>query len=107
MTADIHVDEAGTIFERTIKDQDDVIVDISGATTKEIIFRKPTGVSVVKEAINSTDGTDGKMRYLAAADDLDTEGYWQWQAHIVFPSGEWYTDILQFEVHENLPIPAV
>jgi hypothetical protein len=107
MSANIHIDDVGTIFERTIKDQDGTIVDISAATTSEFIFRKPDGISVIKDAVFVTDGTDGKMHYVTIPDDLDLEGFWQWQGHIILASGEWYTDILQFKVCENLPIPAV
>ena len=73
---EIHLNDIGTIFEVTVQD-DGVIVDISGATTKEIIFKKSRGEVLTKAAVFSTDGVDGKMRYVAVAGDLDERGQWE------------------------------
>jgi len=98
---EIHVGDVGTVFEITVQDGGSVI-DISSATTKDIIFEKPDRTNLTKTGSFTTDGTDGKIRYTTAADDLDAVGVWQIQAKIVMPSGTWHTNIGEFRVHRNL-----
>jgi len=105
-TGQIFVGDIGTIFEATIKDQAGAVVDISTATTKQILFKKPTGVVLTKTASFTTTGSDGKIRYTTIAGDLDVSGVWsttnpgwQWEAYVVMPSGSWHSDICQFSVY--------
>ncbi len=98
---EIHLNDIGTVFEVTVQD-DGVIVDISGATTKEIIFKKSRGEVVTKSAAFTTDGVDGKMRYVAVAGDLDERGQWELQAHVVLVAGDWRSDVDVFTVFPNL-----
>jgi len=99
---EIRVGDIGTVFELTIKDQDDQVVPINQATVKEITLKKPSGTKVTKTAVFSTDGTDGKMRYTSVADDLDVAGDWSYQGYVELPDGKWKTDIHSFRVHSNL-----
>jgi hypothetical protein len=101
MPAEIHVDNEPT-FEFTIKDEDGVVVDISGATTKEIIFKDPDGGSATGTASFTTDGVDGKMFVVAEADQLGTAGVWKWQGYVVLATKPWNTDVHEFRVHANL-----
>lgn len=101
MADEIHVGDVGTVFEVTIQD-DGVAVNISTATTKEIIFRKPDKTKVTKAANFSSNGTDGKIRYTTVANDLDQAGLWSLQAHIVLPSGDWKSSTSEFSVASNL-----
>ena len=99
---EIRKGDIGTVFERTIKDGD-VVIDISSASPLQIIFQKPDdGAFVTQTAVFTTNGTDGKLRYVTLLDDLDEIGVWQWQAKITLGGGTWKTDILDFQVHENL-----
>ncbi len=99
---EIHKGDIGTIIELTIKDGT-IIVDISGATTKQIFFRKPDETTVLtKTGTLTTDGTDGKVRYTTISGDLDEVGVWQVQAHVITPAGEWRSDIKDMSVHDNL-----
>lgn len=103
---EIHQGDIGTVFELTLYD-DTVIVDVSTATTKEVIFQKPTvngvaGAVVTKTAQFKTDGTDGIIQYTTILDDLDTVGNWKVQAKVTLPSGTWRSDISKFRVHKNL-----
>lgn len=97
----IHINDIGTKFEVTIKDNE-LIVDISDATTKEIIFKKPDDSVLTKPASFTTDGIDGKMEYSVVSGDLNVSGLWKLQVRIVTPSGEWKTDITDFPVVDNL-----
>lgn len=98
---EIHVGDIGTVFELTIQD-DNSAIDVSGATTKNIVFKKADGTTVTQAASFTSDGTDGKIRYAVVADDLDVAGEWSIQGHIVIPAGTWYTDIGFFTLHDNL-----
>lgn len=98
---EIHVADIGTVVEITVK-EDSTIVDLSGATTKQIVFMKPTGSTLTKTASFVTDGTDGKIKYATIAGDLDVHGDWKVQAILVFPSGTWHSSAHDFQVHENL-----
>jgi hypothetical protein len=68
---EVHVGDVGTVFRLTLSDGS-TIVDASGATTKEILFRKPSGAVVTKSAAFTTDGTDGKIEYVTAAEPVRT-----------------------------------
>lgn len=98
---EIRLGDVGTVFEATIKDGS-TVVDISGATTKQLIFKGPSGSSKTKEGAFTTTGTDGKLRYTTVAGDLDQAGVWSLQAYVVMTLGAWHSDIAQFTVHENL-----
>lgn len=99
---EIRLGDIGTVFEITIQDNG-TVVDISEATTQEIIFKKPDVDTVVVKATSFvTDGSDGKIKYTVASGDLDVIGKWQIQARIVLPGGEWKSDIVEFQVLPNL-----
>jgi hypothetical protein len=98
---EIHLNDIGTVFEATIMDGA-VVVNISTATTKQLIFRGPNGSSKTKAAAFTTDGTDGKLRYVTTANDLDPVGQWSWQAYVVMSAGSWHSDVAEFIVYENL-----
>jgi hypothetical protein len=99
---EIHKDDIGVVFEFTVKDQDGVVVDVSGASTKTFIFDKPDGTNVNKTASFGTDGTDGILTYTTVSGDLDQIGIWHHQAHVVIPSGDFHSDITEFRVYPNL-----
>lgn len=103
MNAEVHVADVGTIFEATIRDQDGTVVDISAATTKQLLLRKPDGTLLTKVASLTTTGTDGKMQYTTVANDLDQPGLWRIQGYVVVGAGSWHTDIYDARVHPNVP----
>lgn len=104
--AEIHLNDIGTVFRTTIKDKacdgTSSVLDVSAATTLNLIFKKPGGTVVTKSASFTTDGTDGQIEYITVDGDLDEVGNWQIQAYIVLPSGSWRSDKGTFYVHENL-----
>jgi len=98
---EVHLSDIGTVFVVTVKD-DATVVDISAATTKQIIFLAPDGGKLTKSASFTTDGKDGKMQWTTIAADLDEPGTWKVQGKVVLTAGTWYTDISTFEVEGNL-----
>lgn len=101
MSEEIHLNDIGTIFRFTVKDGS-AVLDISGASTKNIVFKKPTGATLTKAGSFFTDGTDGILQYTTLTGDLDTLRIWQAQVSLVLAAGTWKTDVVEFTVHENL-----
>lgn len=104
--AEIHLGDIGTIFRVTLYDKacdgTSAVLDISGATTLEMIFKAPSGAKTTQTATLTGDGTDGQLEYVTVADDLDEVGEWKIQVYVVFPSGSWRSDIGKFTVYANL-----
>jgi hypothetical protein len=100
MSADFRVGDVGTQFVITIEN-DSGIVDLSSATTLQIIFHKPDATLVTKTATLYTDGTDGKIYYIAISNDLDISGWWGIQGYIAVGSNHWHTDKKKFRVFDN------
>ena len=57
-------------------------VNISTATTLKILLVKPDATLLTKTAVFDSDGSDGKMKYVTIAGDLDQEGVWQIQGEL-------------------------
>jgi methionine-rich copper-binding protein CopC len=98
---EIHLNDVGTKFLVTIKDGSSA-VNISSASTKEIIIQKPSGTKITATATFDSDGTDGKIYYVTVADDLDEAGSYKLQGKVIISDGTFYTDITSFKVHRNL-----
>ena len=94
MAEEVHVGDIGTIFRATMYDGSTVL-DISGASTLQLIFAKPDGTTLTKTAVLTNDGTDGIMEYITVDGDLDTKGDWKIQGYVAL-----YT---LRRVHESLP----
>ena len=100
----VHIGDVGTIFEVTVVESG-AALDISSATTKEIIFTKPKGTKVTKVAAFTTDGTDGKVQYQSQAADsvapvAGEGGVWKLQGKIVIPQGTFLTDLGSYIVSD-------
>ena len=100
-TNEIHLGDIGTTFLITVTDGTDAI-DISSATTKQLILADPSGNSSAKTAEFNTDGTDGVLKYITVADDIDETGKWNIQAKFILTGGTWYSEIHKFTVVGNL-----
>lgn len=101
MASEIHVNDIGTQFIVTVKD-DGAVVDISSATSLVIIFKKPDQTTSNKTATLYTDGTDGKMTYSTVSGDLNQAGNYKIQGKVTLSGGVYYTSIGSFKVHCNL-----
>jgi hypothetical protein len=100
---ELHVGDYGTTFRLTVED-DDGAVDISAATTREIIFTKPDGTVATKTAALTGDGTDGQMEYVTLSADLlmSAPGLLKYQGHVVIGTGSWKTDVKSRRIYPNL-----
>ena len=100
---EVHNGDIGTIFRVTVQDST-TAVDISGASTKNIVLQKPSGTKVTAAGSFQTDGTDGVLQYTSTGGVIDTVGNWRIQVYLVLAAGTWYTDVGNFYVHPNIPI---
>ena len=86
-TEQSHVNDIGTIFRVTVYDKTSTggtsVADISTATSKTFYFRTPSGSTISRSAVFTTDGSE-------------------LQAKIVSPDGSFNTDVGNFKVYENL-----
>lgn len=101
-TTEIHVGDIGTELRLRIVDGCGVPVDISSATTLEICVKTPSGGVKTFTASETTDGTDGRLSYITVMDDLDEDGTWEIQAHVITPSSEFRSQIQTFVVKPNI-----
>ena len=101
---EIHVGDAGTELIGTILDTCDTraVADISAATTKEFVFKRPDGTTFTKTAVFVTDGSDGQIRYLSVAADFDMAGWWRIQGHVIEGSQNHHTKKATFKVLATL-----
>lgn len=97
----MHVGDYGTNFELTVTDNGSP-VDISNATAIILYFVRGTNPPLMVEGAFSTDGTDGKIRYVIKEGDIHVPGLWQVQAHVITPAGGWWSGVGRFEVESNL-----
>lgn len=98
----LHLADIGTSFELTVTDQDGAVVDLSSATTKSIVFAKPSGETVTQTASLVNTGTDGKMEYVTVSGDIDEVGVWEVQGVVTIGAATWHTDTEPVTVLENL-----
>jgi hypothetical protein len=102
MASKVRLGDIGVIFKVRIRNEDGNIENLTTASTKQLIFRKPDGTSETKNASFSTDGSDGYIQYISKEGDLDVKGIWKLQAFIVLGGNEWHTTLSEFEVTKIL-----
>lgn len=102
MSTTLYAGDTGTILRAELADQDGTALDVSAATTKVLLFKRPDGVVLRKAAAFSTDGTDGKIQCTFAEGELRPAGEWAWQAYVELPTGAWHSTVAGFTVAEPL-----
>lgn len=98
----VRLGDVGTVFELEIQDCGSSI-DISNATTQQIIFIKPDLTEVTKTSVFTTDGKNGKIKYITVSGDIDQVGTWDIKGRVTLtaPPGDWTTTISSFEVENT------
>ena len=89
----LHVGDFGTQFILTIKklvDGAPTVVDVSGATTKKILFRDSEGTITEHTASFLTDGTDGKITYTTVTGDISISGSLEYRGFVVLSATQSY-----------------
>ena len=101
MACEIHLNDIGTEFRITIIDCASAAIDISSATSLNMIFKKPSGTTVTQTA-TAYDATNGILTYTTVDGDLTEIGTWKIQAQVVATNGTWKSEFKSFKVHRNL-----
>jgi len=101
MSVSHRVGNTGTVFRRTVVNEDLAAQDVSLATNLRMYFTKPNGELLVKTAVFNTTGVDGVIKYTIQAGDFDVPGEWKLQGRVTLPSGEWGSEIETFLVKSN------
>jgi hypothetical protein len=101
--------DIGTEFIVTVKNKG-VVVPLSSATIKQMLFVDPSGNVNVKEAEFVTNGDDGKLKYETIEGDLYEHGEWKIQVYVEMLSWSGHTKKGSFKVEDNFepeeePIP--
>jgi hypothetical protein len=97
----VKLGDIGTVFELEIQDCGKTL-DISSASSQEIIFVKPNGAEVSHTSQFSTDGTNGKIQYITISGDIDKVGTWGIKGKVTLsaPAGEWTSTTATFDVEK-------
>lgn len=116
----VHLGDVGTIFRVTVTEKvwnastlcwDDSVVDISSATSMEVLFLMPSGTTRIRPAVFTTDGTDGKLQYTSAEGDISEAGGrtkpWFYSAWVERPGKKHTTTEHPFRVEVGIPRPAI
>jgi len=99
---EIHVGDKGLELRATIKNSG-TAVDISAATVKLFLFRKPDATVATNTASFLTAGTDGVLYFTTpTTTTLDQAGKWQLQSRVEFSGNVFHSDWYEFKVHKNL-----
>jgi hypothetical protein len=101
MASQIHVGDIGTTLIGTVLD-DGSVVNISSASSIQMIIKKPDQTTMTKTASFNSDGTDGKMKYVTVADDIDQIGNYKIQGKVVIGSATYYSSVSTFKVYCNI-----
>lgn len=99
---EVQLDSVNLAIIISVIDQDGNIVDVSSASTKNILIKKPDRTVLTKTGVFVTDGTDGKIQHLTIAGDLDQLGIYEAQGDIVVGSTDIPTVVSKFKVVRNI-----
>ena len=86
----VYTGDTGTVISL------DCGADISAATDRKILARKPSGTEV--EWAASASGTDG-VQYTTQADTFDQAGTWMLQAKVTTATGTWRGETATLQVY--------
>jgi hypothetical protein len=99
----IQAGATGMVITLTVQDEAGVAVNLTTATTTEIILKPPQGFAITKTASVVSPATDGKIRYVTEAGVLGVPGKWKAQAFVALSGGaEYYSTTIDFVVGANL-----
>ena len=96
----VRLNNIGTTFKITIKDQDSLIVPIETSSIKRLYFKRPDRTVFYVNASFFTDGTDGIIIYRTIQGDLNQTGIWEIEPYIVIYSGHFTGSSIKFIVKD-------
>ena len=103
MVCGIHQSDIGTLIQIQIVDCDGAAVDISGATTKQMVFKKPSGATLTVNAdFVNPPGTDGLIKYMILDGDFSEVGTYKIQGVVTVGGYIWHSNFESFRVYRNI-----
>ena len=96
------VNDAGIQLIVQFVDQDNVIIDLAGASALKIKIGSPDGNTTDKSAALLTDGTDGKIFYTTSSSDLTEAGYYEIQGQASIGGSVFSTRVGILQVNANV-----
>lgn len=75
---ELRVESVGVVVDFLIQ-EDGSAVNISAATRKDLIFRRPDGTQFTLAASFKTDGSDGYLRWTTASGEIRKQDHGRWQ----------------------------
>ncbi len=97
------VSSIGIVIEYQVLTSLGLPKDLTGATGKKFIMKRPDRVVIERDADFSTDGTDGMLKYTTVAGDAFPHGTWQIQPYYVLPDGfDGRAEVKVFDLEANL-----
>jgi len=103
MTIDLgHIADVGSEIRLRVLDQDGAVVSLATASSMQIWFKKPDNTYKKEPATLLTDGTDGYLKYVFDADDLNCPGDWLAQAYVVIGALTLHSTYYTFRIDRNL-----
>lgn len=94
---DIRLNDFGTRFLVTVKDQDNEIYPITSKTI-EFWFRKPDGEILSKTPTLVETGVYGQCYYVTQSGDINALGLWRLQLKITDTGEQFFSEIYPFRV---------
>lgn len=94
-TGKVHTGDTNTDFQLFVQDTEvtgvNTIVDLSTATTKQMVFTDPDGIETIvsASALNGS-GTDGILRYINTSIPITKTGFWKYRAKLTLTGGSIY-----------------
>lgn len=79
--------DTSPIFRAILKDGDDVVVDVTGATIRFHMINPDTGVAKVDAAAVINSGTAGDVQYEWSVGDTDTAGHYDSEFEVTYSGG--------------------
>lgn len=100
---DIHVGDEGTELRFWLTDAG-AVVDLQLATTMNLFLKSPVDPWTVSTYAMAfvTDGTDGGLKYVLTTGNVNIDGAWSAQVHVITPSGSWKSTVVTINVARNL-----
>lgn len=96
----IRLEDTGVKIDPVMVDPDGNVINISAASAITFHFQKPDGSVLSVTGALDTDGTDGKVKYVTQAGNIDQVGTWQYQVYVTLADGPLHSEKAKFKVQD-------
>lgn len=100
--ADIQMDQVGVKFEIELRDEAEILFDLTNQSGIYFIFQKPDTSKLRQSGSISGNPVNGRVIYVSKTGDLDQTGRWSYQSQLLLPGKVYFTEVEHFKVKDNL-----